>query len=95
MYASGEYQGAWEQIQRAHDRDRDSLLVQVHLLAAEGQLGKLRNAATTLSKINDLRRNRGLPPYSLWHARETIPYKNQTDLARFIDGLKKAKVPYR
>ncbi|MCZ6665731.1 MAG: tetratricopeptide repeat protein [Gammaproteobacteria bacterium] len=92
-YALGEFEDAFEHLQRAHRRDGGNILVLSHLLAAEGQLGRLRNAAVTLNKINDLRYKKRLRPYSVWEAQHRTLYKNQTDVARFIDGLKKAKVP--
>ena len=92
-YALGKFDEAFEHLKRAHRRDSGNLLVLSHLLAAEGQLGKLGNAAITLNKINKFRNKKGLRSYSVRLAKEIIPYKNQTDVARFIDGLRKAKVP--
>ena len=94
-FALGKFEDALRHLERAHRRDRGNLLALVHLLAAEGQLGRLRNAAITLKKIDDLRHNKGLRPYSVREARHRTLYKNQTDVARFIDGLKIAKVPAR
>jgi TolB-like protein/Flp pilus assembly protein TadD len=92
-YHMGKFKDAFEHLQRAHRRDSENYLVLAHLLAAQGQLGKLRGATTTLSKLNDLRLKKGLQPYSMWEAQHRTLYKNQTDVARFIDGLRKARVP--
>ena len=95
MYALGEFEGAWKQIQRAHHRDRDDLFVLVHLLAPEGQLGKSRAAKETLIRINKLRDEMGWRDISVRNAQYHLPYKNPTHMARLIDGLKKARVPFR
>ena len=92
-YALSSFEDAIEHLQRAHRRDSGNLLVLSHLLAAEGQLGRSGNAAVTLNKINDLRHEKKLRPYSIWDAQNRTFYKNQTDRARLIDGLRKAKVP--
>jgi TolB-like protein/Tfp pilus assembly protein PilF len=92
-FALGDFENAAEHLQRAHRRDEASLLVLGHLLAAEGQLGRMRDAQATLKKINDLRHKKGVSQYSIRVARERLPYKNQRDFARFTDGLRKARVP--
>ena len=64
-----------------------------HLIAADAYLGRLEPARTTLTKLNSLRAQVGAEPYTLFLASKSAHYGNDCDLARLIEGLKRADVP--
>ena len=78
---------------RAFDQAPDDFANLDHLVAADAYLGRLEQARTMLTKLNFSRAQVGAEPYTLFLASKSAHYGNDCDLARLIEGLKRAGVP--
>ena len=92
-FALGNYAEAATFLAQAFDRAPEDYTNLDHLVAADAYLGRLEPATTTFTKLNSLRAQVGAEPYTLFLASKSAHYGNDCDLARLIEGLKRAGVP--
>ena len=92
-FALDHYAEAATLLGRAFDQAPEDYANLDHLVAANAYLGRLAAARTTLAKLNSLRAQVGAEPYTLFLASKSAHYGNDCDLARLIEGLKRADVP--
>jgi adenylate cyclase len=81
----GRYEEAITAFKRVLSRNPDFLPAHVHLLVAYNELGQeveARTAAAEFLRIS--------PNFSLEVYRQRLPFKDQAELERFLDGLRKA-----
>lgn len=78
---------------RAFDRAPEDYANLDHLVAADAYLGRLEQAKAMLTKLNSMRAQVGAEPYTLFLASKSAHYGNDCDLARLIEGLKRAGTP--
>jgi len=87
-FGVGRYEEAIAAYKEALNRAPNDILAHVALTAAYSWANRLEEAraqATEVLKIN--------PEFSVKQREKTLPYKNQADLQRWLDGLRKAGLP--
>ena len=87
-FGVGRYEEAIAAYKEALNRAPNDILAHVALTAAYSWANRLEEAraqATEVLKIN--------PEFSVKQREKTLPYKNQADLKRWLDGLRKAGLP--
>ena len=77
-----------EAVTALENRKQPNLKSNLYLAAAYAQLGRQREAQTTVQKI--LADN---PESSIERWGRTQPYQNEASLSHYIDGLRKAGLP--
>jgi adenylate cyclase len=92
-FALGNYAEAATLLDQAFDRAPEDYTNLDHLVAAEAYLGRVDLARAMLAKLDSLRAQVSAEPYTLFLASKSAHYGNDCDLARLIEGLKRARVP--
>jgi adenylate cyclase len=84
-FGAGRYEEAIAAFKKALQQAPDDIVTHGALTSAYSWAGRLEEARAQAAEV--LRIN---PTYSVEHRAKTLPYKNQTDQQRFLDGLRKA-----
>ena len=93
LYDLKQYEEAIATLKRAVAANSSSRNSLVALIAAYGQLGKLKEAGRIIEKLNNNFKKDKLPEFTIGWLRNSWPYKNKADKERLFEGLKKARVP--
>jgi adenylate cyclase len=87
-FGAGRNEEAIAAYKKALDRAPNDIMAHLALTTAYSWAGRLEEAraqATEVLRIN--------PKFSIKQRAKTLPYKNQTDQGRYLDGLRKAGLP--
>jgi adenylate cyclase len=87
-FGAGRNEEAIAAYKKALDRAPNDIMAHLALTTAYSWAGRLEEARAQAAEV--LRIN---PKFSIKQRAKTLPYKNQTDQGRYLDGLRKAGLP--
>jgi TolB-like protein/Flp pilus assembly protein TadD len=87
-FGAGRNEEAIAAYKKALDRAPNDIMAHLALTTAYSWAGRLQEARAQAAEV--LRIN---PKFSIKQRAKTLPYKNQTDHGRYLDGLRKAGLP--
>ncbi len=89
----GQLQEAIATLEAVTQQQPDDRLVWMALISAYGLSGKAKQAEVALKALNQLQRKDKIVSFTIANAREHWPFKEKSDRARFLSGLRMAGVP--
>ena len=87
-FTLGQYDRAIEAFEQSVERNPSSQRAHMWLAASYAQAGRIEDAEWEADELLTV-----APDFSVTRVGEAVPYRNPTNVARFVDGLKKAGLP--
>ena len=84
-YAMGKHEEAVAALKKSLTRNPDSMVSHLVLAAIHSELGRTEEAQVEVAEVLRIS-----PRASLESQREKLPYKDQAELERYLEGLRKA-----